>query len=331
MCVFFSSTIYSFYIQYKTYVKMSYWSQYRKIRKNVSSTILSCEEEIASSAKVQKCLDQNNSECQPQQEMDSGPIVSDNNSLDSLQSEQSAVPEDDWYETMQTIENEEYLDVSSDDNAGSDLDEIDELTEEEKAENLGFELGLWASSFGISIVALSALLAVLRVYYPSLPKDPRTLLKTPRQTIVRQIDGGTYFHFGIMKAICQSKQLLEYFATNIRQCLLQVPNICLQINIDGLPLFKSASTQFWPILGRVCSPVQTDPFMIGLFCGEQKPQDLDEYFHDFVEDMHALNQGPVDFPVDGQKIPVRVSLSCFICDTPARARSTSRFTLFGTF
>ena len=130
---------------------MSYWSQYRKIRKNVSSTILSCEEEIASSAKVQKCLDQNNSECQPQQEMDSGPIVSDNNSLDSLQSEQSAVPEDDWYGTMQTIENEEYLDVSSDDNAGSDLDEIDELTEEEKAENLGVELGLWASSFGISI------------------------------------------------------------------------------------------------------------------------------------------------------------------------------------
>ena len=59
----------------------------------------------------------------------------------------------------------------------------------------------------------------------------------------------------------------------------------MQVNIDGLPLFKLASMQFWLILGRVHSPVQTDPFMIGLFCWEQKPTNLDEYFQDFVEEM----------------------------------------------
>ena len=95
--------------------------------------------------------------------------------------------------------------------------------------------------------------------------------------------------------------------------------IYMQINIVGLPLFKSASTQFWPILGKVCSPVQTDPFMIGLFCGENKPANLDEHFQDFVDEMLTFKQGPADIPIDGHSIPVCINLSCFICDTPARA------------
>ena len=99
------------------------------------------------------------------------------------------------------------------------------MTDEKKVENLGFELGLWASSFGISFVALSALLAVLRVYHPLLPKDPRTLLRTPRQSIVRQVNGGTYFHFGVKKALSQSKKLLEYLSSSLQTCLPQLPNI----------------------------------------------------------------------------------------------------------
>ena len=91
------------------------------------------------------------------------------------------------------------------------------------------------------------------------------------------------------------------------------------MNFDGLPLFKSSSTQFWPILARVCDPVETDPFMIGLYCGQKKPANLDEYLGDFVEEMQNLEQGPVDVNFKDGSRAVQVRLSSFICDTPARA------------
>jgi hypothetical protein len=94
-----------------------------------------------------------------------------------------------------------------------------------------------------------------------------------------------------------------------------VVDVRLQINIDGLPLFNSSSKQFWSILGRVCSPCETDPFVISIFCGEKKPQNVDRYLEDFITDMRVLEQGPVDI----LGISVQVKIACFICDTPTRA------------
>ncbi len=93
--------------------------------------------------------------------------------------------------------------------------------------------------------------------------------------------------------------------------------IFLQVNIDGLPLFHSSCKQFWPILGRVCSPVESDPFVIGLFCGEKKPENLGAFLQDFVSDMLDLQQGPVHIAAICR--PVDVKLACFVCDAPARA------------
>lgn len=51
--------------------------------------------------------------------------------------------------------------------------------------------------------------------------------------------------------------------------------ISLQVNIDGLPIYKSSNSQYWPILGLVENyndGVQTNklPFVIGVFFGEKK-------------------------------------------------------------
>ena len=213
--------------------------------------------------------------------------------------------------------------VESDLDSGSDESDLDSESDSHNVESdpdstLAFELGMWASSFGVSFVALSALLSILRVFHPSLPKDPRTLLKTPRNTAVKSVEGGgSYFHFGIVNGLTLSKQLFSFLSSQIER--IRVPTVSLQINIDGLPLFKSASTQLWPILCRICTPVKSDPFIVGLYCGEHKPLSLDDYLHDFVEEMVVLEQGPVDLNMAGQTFPVHVSLSCFICDTPARA------------
>jgi len=81
-----------------------------------------------------------------------------------------------------------------------DSDTVEEETQEEEDSeaNLVQKLGLWASAHNITIVALSALLSVLRVHHPSLPKHPKTLLKTPRQFNIKTVEGGSYYHFGLV-------------------------------------------------------------------------------------------------------------------------------------
>ena len=59
----------------------------------------------------------------------------------------------------------------------------------------------------------------------------------------------------------------------------------MQINIDDLPLFKRYSVQVWPILGRIDAPVQSDPFIVGLFRGKSKYADVDEYMQEFMAGM----------------------------------------------
>lgn len=56
--------------------------------------------------------------------------------------------------------------------------------------------------------------------------------------------------------------------------------IQLDFNIDGLPLFKSSSTEIWPILLRSDVLIDDSPCMVGLFCGSGKPDPLDLYLHD---------------------------------------------------
>ena len=128
---------------------------------------------------------------------------------------------------------------------------------------------------------------------------------------MKSVEGGLYFHFGITESLSRSKQLSDYLSLQANDC----HTVSLQVNIDGLPLFNSSCKQFWPIFGRVCKPVETDPFVIGLYCGDHKP-DVGEYLQDFVEVL-LLQQGPTH--IKGINRPVQVKLSCFICDTFARA------------
>lgn len=58
-------------------------------------------------------------------------------------------------------------------------------------------LSAWALKFNIAHNALSGLLEILRKYIPlnKLPKDPRTLLKTPRNTNIVRMGSGEYLHY----------------------------------------------------------------------------------------------------------------------------------------
>lgn len=174
------------------------------------------------------------------------------------------------------------------------------------------ELVDWAINLNISHSALRSLLSILKPYHPSLPADPRTLLKTSQVYTIKEIaccDGktdqvGQYYHFGIGSGILQ--QLQQY------KCISG--ELSLQFNFDGLPLFKSSSMEFWPILCLV-KEFDASPFVVGLYCGSKKPSNVADYVHDFVVELQQLfDHGFVN---DGNLY--KVKLDCFVCDAPARS------------
>ncbi|XP_065664679.1 uncharacterized protein LOC136086313 [Hydra vulgaris] len=94
----------------------------------------------------------------------------------------------------------------------------------------------------------------------------------------------------------------------------------MQVNIDGLPLFRSSNGQLWPILGLIeyhQNNIQKNksPFIIGLFYGKSKPSNCNEFLKKFVEESKApLLSGIV---ICGKLY--KFSISAVICDSPARA------------
>lgn len=198
---------------------------------------------------------------------------------------------------------------------GTDHD-LSDISDEEnncklKASDLRSQLCHWAVTNSITHSALGQLMDILKQYHPSLPKDARTLLSTGKVHTcsdgIRKIDGGSYYHFGIASGVI-SKLAFD-------SKLHAEDHILLQINIDGLPLFKSSNMQFWPILGLLKGSFPSTPFVIGLFSGKAKPKNPEDFLTEFVSEMLELQLNGIT--LNGQVY--KISIQAFVCDSPARA------------
>lgn len=110
------------------------------------------------------------------------------------------------------------------------------------------ELRMWVLTHNVARRAVNDLLKILKsIGLNWLSADSRTLCKTPRSTDVFTMAGGQYWYNGIRKNI----QLL--FANTQSNLSLK-----LNVNVDGIPLMSSSSTQFWPILANVHSKLWND-------------------------------------------------------------------------
>ena len=108
------------------------------------------------------------------------------------------------------------------------------------------------------------------------PKDARSLLGSMRTVSTCDMLPGRYFHFGLTDSVNRS---LRFVNIPQGECLLK-----LQVNIDGLPLSRSSNISFWPILGRVVSPVLSNVFVIGLYVGHKKPNCIQQFLNSFIQD-----------------------------------------------
>lgn len=116
----------------------------------------------------------------------------------------------------------------------------------------------------------------------------------------------------------------EFVYLGIKKSLINIINtelhnneiINLQININGVPLFKSFAKQFWPILCRVdYEPIIYKPFPIAIYAGNSKPKLLTDFLQKFITEVNIFQTNGFDINNKNYKIKIK----CFICDTPARS------------
>lgn len=175
--------------------------------------------------------------------------------------------------------------------------------------SLSQQLQNWVNENNITHTALRKLLSVLRPFVSEhIPKDPRTLLKTPKSTKVISMGSGIYTHIGV--------------AYSVRQQLKAVPNkyipkiIYLDYNVDGLPISKSTNSNVWPIQGiiRNFDDFKLPPFVVGIYHGYEKPKDSNEYLKSLYDELLFLQNNTVKIGESEVLLKVR----SFICDTPAK-------------
>ncbi|XP_044744771.1 uncharacterized protein LOC123306715 [Coccinella septempunctata] len=98
--------------------------------------------------------------------------------------------------------------------------------------------------------------------------------------------------------------------------MANVPDtILLNVNMDGLPIYKSSKVEFFPILFNIHELPSVKPMIIGIYCGQEKLSDLSAFLLPFVKEAKIIfSEGLI---VNETKISVK--LRCFVCDSPARA------------
>ena len=59
----------------------------------------------------------------------------------------------------------------------------------------------WVVECQTPMSTLSSFLEIMRPYFPTLPKDPRTLFRTKTMYDTKELAGGLYYHFGMESGI----------------------------------------------------------------------------------------------------------------------------------
>ncbi len=206
-------------------------------------------------------------------------------------------------------------DYESDSASDHTVDEITECENDDERNEYGNEFDIknrlhdWAVTFNISQAAVTALLHILWLAGLEVPKDARTLLKTPEETQIKQISGGNYYHLGVEKGILASLRRNDNLTDST------VSKLSLNINVDGLPLFRSSNVQLWPILGNIATLSKADVFIIGLYSGASKPANVTTFLHDFVVEMKNI----ISNCLNDLNRHYAVEINAIICDAPAQS------------
>lgn len=180
--------------------------------------------------------------------------------------------------------------------------------------NFSDRLAWWAVNENISHASLGKLLEILKSVNSLnelnvLPKDARTLLKTPKTSHITPLGTGVYFYFGITETL---QNLIDRYSVKLKTTDV----IHLSVNIDGVPLFKSTNESFWPILCLVktIKLLKTCVFCVALFKGTGKPN-ANHFLKDFVHETTELGNNGISLCSER----LEFKITSLICDLPAKS------------
>lgn len=104
----------------------------------------------------------------------------------------------------------------------------------------------WSVKHSITKRAVNDLLSILIFYgFSFLPKDSRTLMKTPVHIDIQQLSKGQMWYDGIQKNLLLIFNKIRSSDVSLRQ------TIHLDFNFDGVELFNSSKKCFWPIISSI--------------------------------------------------------------------------------
>ncbi len=90
--------------------------------------------------------------------------------------------------------------------------------------------------------------------------------------------------------------------------------IVIHFNIEGIPVFKTKTVEMWPILCRVVSAIDSEPFFGSISAGKGKLKRLEEFLGPFLEEIIQLEKEGLELDVERYTIKT----GAIICDAPAR-------------
>lgn len=167
----------------------------------------------------------------------------------------------------------------------------------------------WVLECNVPHTTVNKLLHILKneEYLPlrELPKDSRTLLNTnsTKTSNIITMKPGIYYHFGLECGI--TRNLSKYNLDN---------EIKVVVGVDGLPLSKSSSSQYWPILAYIY-PHSDKVFPIGIYHGNEKPYDSNDFLKYFIDEFKYLMMNGIKI----YDVTKKVLLYAFCCDAPAKS------------
>lgn len=171
--------------------------------------------------------------------------------------------------------------------------------------NLSKGISRWAVNCRIPHSKLKQLLSVMNENDLNMPKDPRTLLGTPRLTNVKALNHGEYKHYGIHSNI-------EEILSNE---LSDSQNLVLDYFVDDVPVNKIKSMTV--ISGSL--KAFDSVFLIGAykaFSYEEELDDINDIMEDFVEEVTWLINNGIYL----NEKSYTFELGNCICDAVAKAK-----------
>ena len=219
-------------------------------------------------------------------------MSSDSN--DSMSFDEQEHDEQNFGEEFEDVISESAELQSDDENWESDNDDISSIESSEGVLEVDKIRDVF-KKHNLSRACMTDFLGILRHYDPSLPRDPRTIMKTPRSVAIHSRVEGEYVFYDFAELVLSFEKLRDVKL--------------LQISSDGIPIFRSnPRSPAWIVSFRLWSRnLQTKPFVIAVFVGKNGKPDRNFLYHKLVPEVNKiLEQCPY----------IRV---VFVCDAQARS------------